>query len=144
MLYLLFHVKEARFALDTSYVVEIIHRVNPIDSAIKDQHFEGLIDYRGELIPLLDFCKLYSETPASPKINTRIIILESLDERKIGVMAEDVIKTVEVQRNDFLENVKESKLNPYISGMWNTPAGVIKNVDVPLLFHICYEGASYG
>lgn len=143
MLYLLFHVKETQFALDTSYVVEIIHRINTVDSANGNQCFDGLINYRGELIPLLDFCKLYSGEQASPHIHSRIMILESLDERKIGVLAEGVMKTVEVQRNDFLESSTESKNKPYISGMWSTPNGVIKNVDVPLLFNISVEGGCY-
>ncbi len=144
MLYLLFLVKETQFVLDTSYVVEIIHRINPVDSVSTNQHFDGLINYRGSLIPLLDFCHLYSGERAAPQIHSRIMILESLDDRKIGVLAEGVMKTVEVNRNDFLENSTESKRNPYISGMWNTPIGVVKNVDVPLIFHFCYEGVPYG
>jgi chemotaxis signal transduction protein len=145
MLCLLYHVKDTQFLVDTSYVVEIIHRVNTVgSSATPHKNFEGLINYRGQLIPLLDFCFFYSGERAEPRIHSRIIIMESLDERRIGLLAEGVIRTVEVHRNDFLENTIGGENFAYISGLWNTPLGVIKNVDVPLLFDICYEGASYG
>lgn len=142
MLCLLFHVKETRFVFDTSYVVEVIHRVNPIRGEDDFGYFDGNINYHEEIISLVDFSRLYSGERCGFQLHSRIIVLESLDERKMGVLAEGVIEVVEVEPWQFLENRMEVRKKPYLSGYWNTPTGVIKNVDVPLLFNVCYQGAA--
>lgn len=142
MLCLLFHVKETRFVLDTSYVVEVIHRVKPVGLGVQSSYFDGNIDYRGEIIPLVDFCYLYSGERCSFQLDSRIIVLESLDERKIGLLAEGVFEVIEVEPSQFLENRKEIRRNKFLSGYWNTPDGLIKNIDVPLFFNVCYQGSA--
>lgn len=144
MLCVLFRVKNSRFALEANYVVEVTHRVNIVDSAEANSHFEGLICYRGELIPLLDFCLFYSGIAAEEAISSRIIVLESLDERKVGLLAEGVVEIARINRGYFVENPLDRKHYAYITGLWHTPTGVLKNVDVPLLFDMCYQAPNYG
>lgn len=141
MLCLLFYVGKTKFVVDTSYVEEIIPNIHVADPSPAHSIYKGLINYRGELFPLLDFCKHYSGNPTENKMNSRIIILNSLDNRKMGLLAEYVVETMTIDKSWFIENPMDVEECTYISGLWSTPDGVVKNLDVPLLFHICYEDA---
>lgn len=118
MRFLIFHVKEEFFAIDVFKVVEIInpqkfHHVYDLPGFI-----EGLINLRGELIPVVSMRKRFGiDTPSN---GARIIIVR-LDDEKIGLEVDEVLEIVNIEekklskpsklfkgfRAEFIESVAE-------------------------------------
>ncbi len=118
MRFLIFQVKEEFFAVDVFKVVEIInpmrfHHVYDLPGFI-----EGLINLRGELIPVVSMRKRFDIDEGAK--NSRIIIVRVEDE-KIGLEVDDVIEIVNIDtqrlskpsrlfrgfRAEFIESVAE-------------------------------------
>ena len=79
-LMLLFRVGAERYALETTSVVKIIHRVEL--SKIHDvmeasAHFamSGRFNYHGQTVPVLDLTQLLGGGPTRPALGTRIVLV---------------------------------------------------------------------
>ena len=75
MLLLLFKLENERYGLDASQVAEVLPLVDlkRIPQALPE--VAGVLNYHGELVPVIDLCKLVPGKPASPRLSTRIILV---------------------------------------------------------------------
>ena len=101
MLILMFRTAENLYAFDAVRVAEVVPRVavRPIPHA--PAYLAGLLSYRGQAVPAVDFGVLIGTNPSRDALSTRVILTEFTGHdgatRLIGVIAEDVshLKTVE-------------------------------------------------
>ncbi|NOX81042.1 MAG: chemotaxis protein CheW [Deltaproteobacteria bacterium] len=100
MLLLLFETSDGRYALDSRDVVEIIPLVIPKKITAAPAYVAGIINYRGEPVPVFDLCALADGTPCKHLYSTRIILvrypLAAGRKKLVGLIAErvtDVIKS---------------------------------------------------
>jgi len=99
MLRLVFNAGTEKYAVECFYVLEVIPFVTLISPSKDSDGIQGLLNYRGKLIPILDFCRLLTGKPASKLMSTRIVILEDVNQngQTIGIIAEKVTGLIETQ-----------------------------------------------
>lgn len=92
MLYLVFHVGDERYAIEARHVVELLPSIptRPLTGA--PDGVAGLIDFRGQLAPVVDLCLLILGRSARKLYSSRIIMVGVGDQR-LGVLAENVTRT---------------------------------------------------
>ena len=100
MLLLLFEIENGRYALDTNQVVEIAPLVKLKKIPVAPDFIAGLMNYRGDGVPVLDLGQYIDGVEAENKFSTRIIIVKNpfkahLGEY-IGLIASNVTETVKI------------------------------------------------
>ena len=103
MLLLLFEIGNGRYALETSQIIEIVPLVNLKKIPTTPAHVAGLMNYRGEGIPVVDLCQLIDNSPFENVLSTRIIIvsypIKNLGENPLGLIANNVTETFRTKLN---------------------------------------------
>ncbi len=104
MLLLLFETSDGRYALDSQKIVEIIPCLMPKKIPGAPDYVAGIINYRGEPVPLFDLCILSGGAACKNFYSTRIILvhypLEQRD-RVIGLIAEQTTDVVRCDESDI-------------------------------------------
>ena len=105
MLLLLFDTREGRYAMSTENIVEIVPLVTLKRIPKSPDYVAGLINYRGNPIPVIDLCALTEGTECEPKFSTRIILLNypfnNNTSSVLGLMAERVTETVKTKTQNL-------------------------------------------
>jgi chemotaxis-related protein WspB len=107
MLVLLLHIGGQRYCIRTSCIAEVIPRV-PADN--------GLLHYRGDVIPLIDLKQLLVAQPSSDVLSTRIIIVESNGTRA-GLVAERLTETLTIDERALTAPPASSRHAPFLGGV---------------------------
>jgi chemotaxis-related protein WspB len=98
MLLLLFEIEKGRYALDIKQVAEIVPLVKLKKIPVAPDFVAGLMNYRGEGLPVIDLGSLIEDVPADNKFSTRIIIVRNPFEEDqnqfIGLIASNVTETI--------------------------------------------------
>ena len=98
MLLLLFEIKNGRYALDTNQIVEIAPLVKLKKIPVAPDFVTGLMNYRGDGVPVLDLGKYIDGVGAENKFSTRIIIVKNPFKahlgKYIGLIASNVTETI--------------------------------------------------
>ena len=122
--YLVFKLGKEEYGVDIQKITTIIEKDMQITRVPKSSPFiKGVINLRGEIIPIMDLRKRFSMPAVEDTEDTRIIILK-LEEVTIGIIVDAVAEVVYLTE-DAIENISsfssDTSLN-YILG-----AGKIEN-----------------
>ena len=135
-LFLLFNLGSERFAVSTEMITEIIPllEVTPVPKSAP--YICGLINYRGETIPVIDALMLLYERPHHRKICTRIIILshnESGCMTRVGLIVEKANKTGIFATDQIHEHNLTQQHAPYLGKSMTDDEGEIQLIDMDRL-----------
>jgi len=137
MLMLLFYIGDDRYALAARQVVEVISLVELKKLARSPKYLAGLLNYRGKIIPVIDLCQLLSGSSYQPYLSTRIIIVNyAFHEEKLfllGVIAERVTETLELQETELIEPDIKTSTGAYLGGILTDEQGMIQCIQVESL-----------
>jgi purine-binding chemotaxis protein CheW len=98
--YLTFELGQEVFALEVSYVREILELTNMTKVPKTPDFMRGVINLRGSVVPVLDLRLKFGMTAAEKTINTCIIVVEvNIDNEKtvIGVLVDSVQEVFELE-----------------------------------------------
>jgi len=76
MLLLTFEAAGERYAVDASRVVEVVPRVRLRPQPHAPAHLAGVLEYRGEVVSVVDLGRLLGGGPAPDRLSTRIILVD--------------------------------------------------------------------
>ncbi|MDI6602112.1 MAG: chemotaxis protein CheW [Thermoanaerobacteraceae bacterium] len=134
--YVIFSLKDQEFGIDIKNV-KTIERPGKITRVPKAPEFiKGVINLRGEIIPIADTRKLLGFQSKEIDIATRVIITE-IEDYSIGLIAD---RAYEVERisptnidvsQKFLENT-----NSYIKGIANLNGRLVTIIELEKMFAI--------
>lgn len=137
MLMLLFYIGDDRYALAARQVVEVISLVELKKLGRSPKYLAGLLNYRGKIIPVIDLCQLLSRRSHQPYLSTRIIIVNyASDEEKLsllGVIAERVTETLDLQKTDLIEPDIQASTGAYLGEIIIDEQGMIQCIKVESL-----------
>jgi chemotaxis signal transduction protein len=68
---------DRRYAIETVYVQEVISLVEAQSVPDSPAWLKGLINYRGQLVPLVDAPRLLGHGPSEPRMASRILMIET-------------------------------------------------------------------
>jgi len=130
MLFLLFHIGKDRYALEARRVVEVLPLLELKEVPQAPPGLAGLINYRGEPVPVVDVTLLAVGRRSSEKFSTRIIVVrcESLEgsPHLLGLIAEQATETLSRKPHEFLSTGLGNVERPYLGPVLMDPAGPIQ------------------
>jgi len=147
MLLLLFEIYNGRYALDTNQIIEIVPLVKLKKIPATPDYVAGLMNYRGDGLPVVDLCQLVDKQPHEDALSTRIIIvrypIENKGYRPLGLIANNVTETIITNISQppptgvlMDKSLYENEATPEASDMiqWFDIKKIMKQKEISLLF----------
>lgn len=101
MLLLLFEIANGRYALDISQIIEVVPLVKFKKIPTTPEYVAGLMNYRGEGIPVINLCQLIDKVDCENALSTRIIMVKypvnDNDYKPLALIANNVTETIRSQ-----------------------------------------------
>lgn len=133
-LMLLFSVGDELFACDAEPVLEVVPSVKLKEIPKAPSFIAGLLNYGGQPVPVIDFCRLLKERPAAESLHTRIILFDA----GYGLIAERVTETTNLSPSEFEETGLQTL--PFLGGILSTETESVQLVLLKPLFEAaCLE-----
>ncbi len=134
MLMLLFQLGNSHYAVPARDVVEVAPMVE-LDSLPKTpDYIAGLFNYRGQHVPVIDLCKLVNNQACSNRFTTRMILVEfplaAGGTRTLGLLAERVTETLQLDEHDFTDTGISITDAPFIGYAAHTDQGLVQKLSV--------------
>jgi len=124
--YLLFSIGNESYGVEVKYVTEIVEIQKITEMPEIPEHFKGIINLRGKVIPVMDVRLRFKKEPKDYNDRTCVIVVDIRD-MSIGLIVDAVSEVATIPEQDIIAPPKISKGN-----------GCIKNIakvgdDVKLL-----------
>ena len=132
MLFLLFQIKDERYCLEASRIVEIAPMVVFRNMPHAPPYISGVFSYRGTVVPVIDLSVLLHGQPCRPLLSTRIILVDYVAADRsphiLGLLAEHVTETISCREEDFHPPGIAMEDLPFLGDMVLTPDGMVQRV----------------
>lgn len=129
--YIVVKLDNEQYGIDISYIDNIV-RLQQITRVPKAQYFfEGVINLRGEIIPVMNLRNKFDLDPKEHTNSTRIIIVKPENNAKIGILVDEVREVVTLEE-DSIEKVDydEQGMNLVGVGKFNDTLISLLNIQV--------------
>jgi len=130
MLFLMFQLGKDRYVLEAGKVVEVLPLLALKSMPQAPKGVAGIFNYRGRPVPVVDLSELTLGQPASPRLSTRIILVnyegEAGKRQLIGLIAEHATEIVRKERKDFVDSGMKLGHAPYLGPIAMDGGGVIQ------------------
>ena len=98
--YVVFKIDKEEFGIDIMKVKEIIPYREPTRIPNCPEFIEGVLNYRGNVIPLINIKKRFSMGETELTKETRIIVI-SLNDREIGFIVDEASQTIRLDEEQI-------------------------------------------
>jgi len=137
VLFLLFAVGEAYYAIESGSVVEVIPRVSLRAVRNFPTYVSGLFNYRSTIVPVIDLCQFIEQRPSGSNLSTRIIMVRHPGPdgsgRTFGLLAERVTDTLMLAPASFSDSALQANSKPYLGGVALDERGLIQVIHLDVL-----------
>ena len=134
MLFLLFKIRNERYCLDVSRIVEVAPMVLFKKIPHAPSYLSGLFNYRGTIVPVIDLSALLYEESCRPLLSTRIILVDYISpgnkHHTLGLLAEHVTETISRKESDFQAPGVEVEYSRFLGDVIFDAEGMIQRVEV--------------
>jgi purine-binding chemotaxis protein CheW len=110
--FLSFHVSGEIFGIELIHVHEILRPIYITRIPNVDEDILGVVNLRGEIIPIVDLRKKFDQNFIEIDKKTRIIVLE-LNSKRFGLIVEEVKHVIKILKNSI------SEINNHLSASFN-------------------------
>lgn len=94
--YVVFRINSEEFGIDIINIQEIYRYQQITNLPQTAEHIEGVINYRGNIIPIMDIRKKFNLGGESIVTDDTRIIIILMDEQKMGLLVDEVSQTVKI------------------------------------------------
>ncbi|MBR3306333.1 MAG: chemotaxis protein CheW [Lachnospiraceae bacterium] len=134
--YIVIRVGEEQYGIDIKYIDNIVRDQRMTRVPQVPAHFKGVINLRGEIVPVMSIRVKMGLEPDIETKDTRIIIIKMDQHEPIGMMVDSVKEVVnlsaaEIERASF---DKGDGQNAYASGIGKHENGLITLLDLDMVF----------
>lgn len=134
MLFVQFKINEDRYVVEAKDIVEIVPFANLKHIPKAPPYVAGLLNYRGETVPVIDICYLMTEKLCELKLSSRIALVNYKDDEGkpvcVGLLMEHLTETVRFDEKDFSEPGVAMKNNAYLGKVIVKDGCIIQRVDI--------------
>ncbi len=123
------------YALGIEKVLEVI-RIEEIQKLPKAPDFlKGIINLRGEVIPVVDLRQRLEEKQIEEKKLKRTIVVK-VEDKKVGMIVDKVSKVIRISQKDVKQSVNFSTMidNNYVQGVVTLDGKMIIIIDIEKVF----------
>lgn len=103
MMVLLFSVAGDRYGIGVAHVSEVVPAIALQKLPWATEYVVGLLNYRGQVVPVIDLSQIIVGGSSRPCLSTRIILVKCSLGRLVGLMAEDVREAVAIDESSISE-----------------------------------------
>lgn len=132
--YIILRFDSEQYGIDISYIDNIV-RLQPITRVPHTQpYFLGIINLRGEIIPVMSMRRKF-ELPDKENTNaTRILILKLEGNAKIGILVDEVREVVNLCEEDIEKIASETTdARSYLTGVGKSNGALISVLNIGAL-----------
>lgn len=137
MLHVLFHLDSQRYALATGRLIEVVPFVELRALPRAPTCVAGLLDYRGDTVPVIDLTALALGRASRVLHSTRILILDyplaAGGSRPLGLLAEQVVETLKLAPEAFTDTGVEIPAARYLGRVARDTHGLLQAVEADAL-----------
>ncbi len=135
MMMLLFNIDGERYSLSVADVVELVPYVTLQNLPKAPEYIAGLMNYRGNIVPVVELSILICDRPVKRLMSSRIILIKPVKEenRYIGLLAENVTEAVKIDEATFTDTGVSSDTSAFVDKIAMDEAGMIQVVNVSKL-----------
>jgi chemotaxis-related protein WspB len=134
MLMLLFQLGNSQYALSTREVVEVAPQVKLDPIAGAPAYVAGLFNYRGQHVPIIDLCSVINNKRCGDSFTTRIILVDfplaSGGNRTLGLLAERVTETIEIEAGEFYSTGVAMTEAPFLGRAARVDAELVQRISI--------------
>lgn len=118
-------VGDGAYAVTSAAVREIVRyaRLTPVPGAAVA--LRGMLNLRGERVPVLDLRRLLGAGDTRPDLKTIILVFEAYG-RAYGLLVDRVIDVVTLNGDDVDDSKSAVERSPFVSAAWCTESGVLQ------------------
>lgn len=128
-LYLIFNLDDEAYGVEIKIVTEMIGIQPIVELPEMPTHLRGIINLRGQIIPVLDIRMLFHKPFKEYDWRTCIIII-NIDDITLGLIVDNVSEVISIpEENIVLPPSITSERNKYISGIGKSEDGVSMILD---------------
>jgi purine-binding chemotaxis protein CheW len=119
--YLTFKLYKELFAINVLNVLEVLQEYNVVELPDAPKYITGMINFRNDIIPLINFREKFMFPENKPDKNKIIVISITIDDNsiKFGAIVDRVNDVFEIDKDEIKDTPEfGSKYNPeYLNGM---------------------------
>lgn len=97
---LAFRLGDRQLCVDISDVREVVHKADITPVAKSQPYVEGVINLRGEILPVVSLRKRLNLDTDQPPGSYLIVVVE-IDRKRIGMHIDEVLDVIKLKRSDF-------------------------------------------
>ena len=130
MQYLLFHADGERYLLASDRITEVVPQV-PLRSLPGAPAFvAGLMNYRGEALPVIDVCRLLAGYACAAHLSTRVLVvrvdLPGQGARDIGLLVERATEMLRLDPDTFTDPGIDVPQAPWLGQVYMDRRGMMQ------------------
>jgi chemotaxis-related protein WspB len=137
MLFLVFELGNDRYALDVRQIAAVLPLVGIKQVPRAPQAMNGLFNYRGAPVPVLDLSQLTLGRPSKRRLSTRLMLVHYPDDagqtHLLGLIAERVTETARHEASEFVPSGITNTGAPYLGPVVTDARGLLQWIDVRTL-----------
>jgi len=136
MLLLVFHVKGDCYAIDSADVKEILPLLTLQSIAQAPEYVVGLLNYRGNSVPVIDLSLFLKDQKSKQFYNSRIIIVNYVSQYGkglLGLVAENVTNVMRQDANKLKPSGVKLNTSPYLGKLVLGENGMIQTIELKKL-----------
>jgi chemotaxis-related protein WspB len=134
MLFLLFELGKDRYALDVRQIAAVLPLVGVKQIPKAPQAMNGLFNYHGAPVPVVDLSQLTLGRPSARRLSTRIVLVHYPDQagrtHLLGLIAERATQTARHEPSDFVASGVTNSGAPYLGPVVTDARGLVQWIDV--------------
>jgi chemotaxis-related protein WspB len=132
-----FQLGEGRFALPMSDLVEVVPLLPVRALAHAPDGVAGVINYRGQVVPVIDLCQLALGRPSAERSSTRLLVLHwnpaGRESRLLALMVERAVNEQLIDADALTPPPVRIDATPYLGRLGMADGALVQLVDVSQL-----------
>ncbi len=142
-----FQLGEGHFALPLSELVEVLPLLPVRALAHAPVGVVGVINYRGQVVPVLDLCQLALGQPCVERFSTRLLVLRwQRAGREVGLLAlmvERAVSELRIDPKSLTPPPLRVDATPYLADLAVAAGGLVQLLEVSRLLPAAVAGLLY-
>ena len=134
---LAFQLGEGRYALPLCDILEVLPLLPLSGVPHAPDYISGIINYRGQVVPVLDLCQLTLGRPCETRMSTRLIVLHrqlaGRADRLLALMVERAVNEMKLDAKTFQSPPLQIDATPYLERLAVSATGLVQMVTVSQL-----------
>ena len=123
------------YTVSCDKIKEIVPMINLSTAHPGPAYFAGFFNYRGEIVPVMDLCRLIRGVPCRMRLSTRIILVQYTGKKcgscTLGLMAERITETI--RKSGFAPSPVRLKEASFLGDIMMEGKNMIRHIEVDRL-----------